>query len=118
MPINKRYDIKELLDSCRYYESTNRRVTFEWALIAGQNDNEQTAHELGKTLRGVLCHVNLIPLNPTGGFDGHATGPEAAAHFVDILSSYGISATLRVRRGIDIDAGCGQLKAKNQTRRT
>ena len=119
MPINRKYDISELLQACRYYTSkTNRRITFEWALIHGQNDAPETAHELGKLLKGMLCHVNLIPLNPTTGFDGQPTGGVAASEFVNVLQSYGVSATLRVRRGIDIDAGCGQLKAKNQRSRT
>merc|ERR1711968_245829 len=69
MPVNKRYPIDELLSACRYYvQKTNRRITFEWALIKGETDSEKTAHDLGKLLKGLLCHVNVIPLNPTGGF--------------------------------------------------
>lgn len=74
MPVNKRFNILELLDSCRYYiEKTNRRISFEWALISGQTDTEESAHELGKLLQGILCHVNVIPLNPTKGFAGSPT---------------------------------------------
>jgi 23S rRNA (adenine2503-C2)-methyltransferase len=119
MPINRRYPLSELLDACRYYvEKTHRRVTFEWALIVGENDSPEAAHQLGRRLKGLLCHVNLIPLNPTGGFAGRPTDVGAANAFVTVLSSYGLSATLRVRRGLDIDAGCGQLKAKAQSSRT
>lgn len=74
MPINKRFPIKELLDACRYYISkTNRRVSFEWALIRNETDQPETAHELGKLLKGMLCHVNVIPLNPTNGYGGKPT---------------------------------------------
>jgi 23S rRNA (adenine2503-C2)-methyltransferase len=113
MPVNRRYDIDELLGACRdYIDATGRRVTFEWALIAGTNDDVGTARRLAQRLKGLHCHVNLIPLNPTGGYGGQATGQAAADAFVAELERHGIPATLRVRRGIDIDAGCGQLKAK------
>lgn len=112
LPVNKRYPLAELLDACRYYvEKTGRRVTFEWALIAGENDTSEQAHTLGELLRGLLCHVNLIPLNPTGGYAGKPSDAAAAARFIATLESYGVPATIRVRRGIDISAGCGQLKA-------
>ena len=113
MPVNRRYPLDELLAACGdYVQATGRRVTFEWALIAGTNDDVGTARRLAQRLKGLHCHVNLIPLNPTGGFEGQATGTEAADAFVAELERHGIPATLRVRRGIDIDAGCGQLKAK------
>ena len=112
MPVNSRYPINELLDACRYYISkTNRRITFEWALIRGETDSADTAHRLGKLLEGLLCHVNVIPLNPTGGFNGKPTSKAGVDAFCKVLEGYGISATPRTRRGIDIDAGCGQLKA-------
>src|SRR5690606_19172666 len=112
LPVNKRYPLAELIDACKYYiEKTGRRVTFEWALIAGQNDTTEQAQALGRLLQGLLCHVNLIPLNPTGGYAGRPSDPQAAKRFIEVLSSYGVPATIRVRRGIDIDAGCGQLKA-------
>jgi len=113
LPVNKRWPISELLDACAYYqERTHRRITFEWALIDGKNDDPRTAHRLGRLLRGLRCHVNLIPLNPTAAYDGGPT--QQADAFVEALASHGIPATLRVRRGIDIDAGCGQLKATAQ----
>jgi len=113
MPINRRYDLQELLAACReYVAATGRRITFEWALIAGQNDSEEEAARLGALLQGLSCHVNLIPLNPTGGYAGRPTAPEQVRAFVETLARYGVGATVRVRRGIDIDAGCGQLKSK------
>ena len=90
-------------------ERSGRRITFEWALIAGQNDDAATAKRLAARLRGLKCHVNLIPLNPTRGFDGQPTSLPSAEAFIKVLEGKGIPATVRVRRGIDIDAGCGQL---------
>lgn len=113
MPINKRYPIAELIEACReYVEVSGRRISFEWALIEGVNDGVEVAERLGKLLRGLRCHVNLIPLNPTTGYEGLPSDTEAAEAFIETLSRYGVPATVRVRRGIDIDAGCGQLKAK------
>ena len=113
LPVNRRWPLAELMNACRaYVEKTGRRITFEWTLIHGENDTPEQAHALGRLLRGLKCHVNVIPLNPTGGYHG---GPSAAGRidaFVATLADYGIGATVRVRRGIDIDAGCGQLKAK------
>lgn len=112
LPVNKRYPLAELLAACRAYaEATGRRVTFEWALIAGRNDDEATADRLGRLLQGLPAHVNLIPLNPTSGYDGGPTEAPAAGRFVEILGRHGVPATVRVRRGIDIEAGCGQLKS-------
>ncbi len=118
MPVNRRWDLEELLDAVREYQAaTNRRVTFEWALIAGKNDGLDEARSLGRLLQGLDAHVNLIPLNPTSGYDGAPTDPEQAARFVAELERFGISATVRVRRGIDVDAGCGQLKSEVLRRR-
>ena len=112
MPVNTRYNITELLQVCREYTAkTKRRISFEWALIRGQTDSAATAHELGTLLKGLLCHVNVIPLNPTVGFAGKPTPKEEVAAFCAILGKYGIACTPRIRRGIDIDAGCGQLRA-------
>lgn len=111
LPVNKRYSIPELLDAVvDYIAATGRRVTFEWALISSENDHAEQAHELGKLLSGMLCHVNLIPLNPTSGYEGQPSSAERVNRFVEILATYGVPATVRVRRGIDINAGCGQLK--------
>lgn len=113
LPINRRYPLSDLIDACRYFiEKTGRRISFEWALIAEKNDTAAQAQALGRLLGGLLCHVNLIPLNPTGGYAGRPSDPVAAKRFIDILAEYGVPATVRVRRGIDIDAGCGQLKAE------
>ena len=112
LPINKRWPLAELMDACWYYaEKSGRRVTFEWALIAGETDTPEQAHALGRLLEGMLCHVNAIPLNPTPEYGGGPSSTEASDAFAHILASYGVSMTVRVRRGIDIDAGCGQLKA-------
>jgi len=113
MPVNKRWNLADLIEACRYYIArTGRRVTFEWAAIAGQNDTVEEAQRLGRLLTGLKCHVNIIPLNPTGGYAGQPSDPDAVAAFIDTLAQYGVPATVRVRRGIDIDAGCGQLKSK------
>ena len=111
IPINNRWPIAELMDTCRYYiEKTGRRLTFEWALISGENDTIEQARALGNLLHGMLCHVNLIPLNPTAGFSGGPSSKERVEAFQAELSHYGVSSTVRVRRGIDIQAGCGQLR--------
>jgi 23S rRNA (adenine2503-C2)-methyltransferase len=110
LPVNKRYKVGALLDACReYVQKTGRRVTFEWALIHGVNDTPEQARELAERLRGLLCHVNAIPLNPTMGYTGQATSRQRAARFKEALEQAGIPCTIRVRRGIDIQAGCGQL---------
>lgn len=112
LPVNRRYPISDLMAEVRYYiEKTGRRVTFEWALIRGENDAVEQARSLGRLLKGTLCHVNMIPLNPTGGYDGAPSDPERVEAFRAELESFGVPATVRVRRGIDIQAGCGQLKA-------
>jgi 23S rRNA (adenine2503-C2)-methyltransferase len=113
LPVNRRWPLSELLAACHdYVKKTGRRITFEWALISGETDTPEQAHALGKLLKGLLCHVNAIPLNPTDGYSGGPSSTAAANQFINILREYGVSATIRVRRGIDIDAGCGQLKAK------
>lgn len=110
LPVNRKYPIAEVLEACRYYvEKTGRRVTFEWALIQGVNDTPAQAQLLVRRLKGLLCHVNAIPLNPTRGFSGKATTSAAGQTFKTILEQAGIPCTLRVRRGIEIQAGCGQL---------
>ena len=113
MPINRKYPIEELISARReFVESTNRRITFEYALINGQNDTPEEATRLRNLLQGLMCHVNVIPLNPTAGYDGAPSDPERVQTFIDILERGGFPATIRVRRGIDIDAGCGQLEVK------
>jgi 23S rRNA (adenine2503-C2)-methyltransferase len=115
LPVNKKYPLLELLEALREYTgTTKRRVTFEWALIQGVNDTDEQAHKLAQLLRGMLAHVNVIPLNPTQGFKGKATTQKQATQFQAILESHGIPCTIRIRRGIDIQAGCGQLASKER----
>lgn len=110
LPVNKRYKIEDVIEACRYYvEQTHRRITFEWALIHGVNDSPEVAKKLAARLNGLLCHVNAIPLNPTTGYNGQATSRERAIKFKESLEQAGIPCTIRMRRGIDIQAGCGQL---------
>jgi 23S rRNA (adenine2503-C2)-methyltransferase len=111
LPINKRYPIEVLMATCRAYTAaTHRRVSFEWALIENVNDTPEQAHALAQLIRGMLCHVNLIPLNPTHGYAGSASTRERIAAFRAILDAAHLPNSLRRRRGIDIHAGCGQLK--------
>ena len=110
LPVNRKYPLDELFQACRdYVEATHRRITFEWALIQGVNDTLDQAKELVKRLAGMLCHVNVIPLNPTKDYQGQASTQQQARLFKDELEKHGIPCTIRVRRGIDIQAGCGQL---------
>jgi 23S rRNA (adenine2503-C2)-methyltransferase len=112
LPINHRWPLADLLEAVRVYIArTGRRVTFEWASIAEENDTPEQAHALGNLLAGLNCHLNLIPLNPTSGYGGTSANAHHLNRFVQIVESYGILCTVRVRRGIDINAGCGQLKA-------
>lgn len=111
MPINRRYPIKEVMDASRYYiEKTNRRITFEYALIDGENDSDAVARELARLLKGLLCHVNLIPVNSVTGAGYRKSSIKRQQAFVNILSEEGINATVRRTLGSDIDASCGQLK--------
>jgi 23S rRNA (adenine2503-C2)-methyltransferase len=110
LPINKKYPVSELLQSCHeYIEKTHRRITFEWALIRDVNDNLDQARKLAALLQGMLCHVNVIPLNPTQKYNGQATTRLRALEFRSELERKGIPCSIRLRRGIDIQAGCGQL---------
>jgi 23S rRNA (adenine2503-C2)-methyltransferase len=93
-----------------YIARTNRQVTFEWALIDGVNDTPLQAEALAARIEGMLAHVNLIPLNPTVGFAGQPSSPERVEQFTQILDRHHISHTVRLRRGIEISAGCGQLR--------
>lgn len=116
MPINKHYKIDELLEACKYYVmKTSRRVSFEWALINGVNDTPEVAKKLAAKLRGLMCHVNAIPLNPTTGYNGKASDRQRAILFKETLEQAGIPCTIRMRRGIDINAGCGQLAGANSS---
>lgn len=113
MPVNRRYPIAQVMEASRYYvNKTNRRITFEYALIDGENDSDDTARELANLLKGLLCHVNLIPVNNVTGAGYRKSSIKRQQAFVDILSAAGINATVRRTLGSDIDASCGQLKRK------
>jgi len=113
VPINLRFPLDDLLAACRdYVTRTGRRITFEWALISGTNDGLDQAQALVERVQGMLCHVNLIPLNPTSDYAGKPAHPHRVKAFSDELSRCGIPNTVRVRRGIDIQAGCGQLRKR------
>lgn len=117
VPINKRWPLSELLDACREYSAIKRaRVFFAWTLIRGVNDSDDHAHRLAALLKGMDAHVNLIPLNATEGFDGQAPEDERVRAFQQIIQDSGMPSTVRQRRGIDVAAGCGQLKAKRVAR--
>ena len=110
LPVARKYPIADLLSACRDYVAiTGRRISFEWALVQDVNDTPEQARMLAGKLKGLNCHVNAIPLNPTEGYAGKATRRERAKIFQSILTSLGIPCTIRLRRGIDIQAGCGQL---------
>jgi 23S rRNA (adenine2503-C2)-methyltransferase len=113
IPISSKYPLKELMQACHNYVMvTNRRITFEWALIKGVNDTPQQAEKLANLIEGMLCHVNLIPLNSTHAYDQKGSTAETAHQFSQILEHRHITATTRLRRGIDILAGCGQLASQ------
>ncbi len=110
MPANKKYPLDELMLVCKYYtEKTKRRITFEYALINGLNDSTENAIQLSRRLKGMLCHVNLIPLNSTKKFDGSGSSHDRVKSFKMVLDRAGIPCSVRLKRGIDIGAGCGQL---------
>ena len=114
VPLNKRYPLSDLIAACREYaEHTSRRVSFEYALIQNVNDDPQQARELGQLLRGLLCHVNLIPLNPTTDCAYRPASRERIMAFRRELNDTGIPNTVRLGRGADIQAGCGQLRSRN-----
>ena len=120
LPINKKYPLEQLFSAClEYIQVTHRRLSFEWALIQGVNDTPEQAHLLAERLKyfhiagSILCHVNLIRLNPTNKYEGQASSNQRAHEFQNILEQAGIPCTIRLRRGIEIQAGCGQLASKN-----
>ena len=115
VPVSRRWPLAELIAACRTYaERTRRRIFFEWTLIAGANDSPAHAERLGALLAGLAAHLNLIPLNPTEAFAGAASTAPAAAEFQRTLRLAGIPSTVRQRRGIDVAAGCGQLRAETK----
>jgi 23S rRNA (adenine2503-C2)-methyltransferase len=115
LPVNKKYPISELMLALReYVDTTRRRISFEWALIQGVNDTPEQAQKFANLLQGILAHVNVIPLNPTDGYQGVATSKKQGLQFKNVLESRGVPCTVRIRRGIDIQAGCGQLAIQGQ----
>lgn len=111
MPIAYKYTIEELLKACRYYiGKTNRRITFEYALVKGVNDGIEHAEELSSILKGMLCHVNLIPVNEIKENTLRKSSPEDVKKFSNILLGNGIETTIRREMGTDIEAACGQLR--------
>ena len=114
MPINNKYNLEELLQACKdYIAKTNRRVSFEYALAKDNNDNLEDAKELVHLLKGMLCHVNLIPINKIENGEFTKSSNENILKFRDYLNDHGIVATVRRELGSDIDAACGQLRRKS-----
>ena len=114
MPVNNAYNIQELIKACKYYiNKTNKRISFEYALAKDNNDNQKAADELVDLLHGMLCHVNLIPINKIENGKYIKSSNENIIKFRDYLNSRGITATIRRELGSDIDAACGQLRRKN-----
>ena len=111
MPINRKYNLDELIKACKYYtQKTNRRITFEYAMIHGVNDTENDAENLAKLLGDILCHVNLIPVNSITGSSYQKSNNKSLEAFSNILSKYKVNSTVRRTLGSDINASCGQLK--------
>jgi 23S rRNA (adenine2503-C2)-methyltransferase len=120
MPVNRKYPLSELIPACRRYtEQTHRRITFEYAVIKDENDRDEDIEKLAELLRGILCHVNLIPLNEIEEkSDNRAGSRQRAGEIAEMLESRGITATVRRSLGRDIDAACGQLRLNESFQRT
>lgn len=115
MPVNRKYPIDELMKVCReYVKKTSRRISFEYAMIAGVNDTPECAKKLASLCKGMLCHVNLIPANEIDESSHKRSGEKALRSFCDILSSQGINVTVRRSLGSDIEASCGQLRSRHE----
>ncbi|MCI9447888.1 MAG: 23S rRNA (adenine(2503)-C(2))-methyltransferase RlmN [Lachnospiraceae bacterium] len=113
MPVANKYEIHELVEACReYFANTGRRVTFEYSLVSGVNDGAKDAVQLAGLLKGMNCHVNLIPVNPIRERDYVQSGSRAVVAFKDKLEKYGITVTVRREMGRDIDGACGQLRRR------
>jgi 23S rRNA (adenine2503-C2)-methyltransferase len=115
VPINEHYPLSQLMAACRnYVRKTHRRLTFEIALMDGVNDSNSDAQEVAKLLSGMLCHVNLIPLNPIPGSIFRPSPRERVDAYEQELTSAGINTTVRMGRGVKISAGCGQLRGRSK----
>lgn len=111
MPVNSKWNVDTLLKACRdYTKTTSRRISFEYAMISGVNDSDECARELGRRLKGMLCHVNLIPVNSVKERDYKKSSDNRIAEFIKILEKFGINVTVRRTLGSDINASCGQLR--------
>ena len=118
VPINSRWPVQDLLAACdRYIDKTGRRISFEYALMNGINNSDEIANELGRLLRGRLCHVNVIPFNPVEVLDFERPTVQMIDRFAEIVSSHGVPTTVRYSRGVEIDAACGQLRARYEATR-
>lgn len=118
MPVNKKYPLPDLMKACRdYTKQTSRRISFEYAMISGLNDTRECALELAGLVKGMLCHVNLIPANEIDESTYKRSSDKALKEFCDILRSRGINVTVRRSLGSDIDASCGQLRARREKTR-
>ena len=114
MPVNKKCNIGKLMSSCRsYIETTGRRISFEYAMIDGVNDNRECASELARLLKGMLCHVNIIPINEVREREYKKSSQKKTEDFVKILEKSGITVTVRRKLGADIEAACGQLRIEH-----
>lgn len=117
MPISRKYPIDELMKAVKYYEQTaGRRVTFEYILLKGINDSTDNARELTKLIKGTLAYVNLIPYNPVNEMKYQRSDEKSVHNFMDTLMKLGVNVTVRKEFGTDIDAACGQLRAKNESK--
>ena len=113
MKVNRKWNIEELLKACKEYQAvTTRRISFEYALIDGVNDSDECAAQLAKRLKGIMCHVNLIPANPVKENSFKKPDKNKIIHFRDLLIKKGVNATVRRTLGADIDASCGQLRKR------
>ena len=111
MPVNDRYNISQVIDACKkYIEKTNRRITFEYAMVDGVNDTKECAEKLIKLLKGMLCHINLIPVNKIKDGIYEKSDKKNIERFRDILMKNGLTVTIRRELGSDIEAACGQLR--------
>ena len=117
MPISRTYPLKELMEAVKYYEEySGRRVTFEYILLSGINDRKEDALELASLIKGMLAYVNLIPYNPVNEMKYSRSSEKSVHEFMDTLMKKGVNVTIRKEFGTDIDAACGQLRAKNEKR--
>lgn len=119
MPVNKSFSLEELLSVCRKYASeTSRRISFEYSMMSGINDTDECAALLASRLKGMLCHVNLIPINEVEESPFKPSSPERIKRFIDILAKSGVTATVRRKLGSDIEASCGQLRRKENKKKS